>query len=139
MILPSLKKIQDEIIILNKQKEMDENSILTLSKTLHDLKSTLLDRGKILYNLHIRETHILEIFRLASIHFPRLQEQSELSPKDIQELEKWINKAKDNDGLICIIEAMEELRKYYPRDIKSNLYGLVQKIIMEGAYKKKKK
>ncbi len=111
-LLPSLNKVQDEISYLNER----------------------------LYPLRLRESHLSEILRLASLHLPRLQKHKELSLKDIQELEKWIARTKNNDGLINIIEALNELKKYvYPGDIKCNLYGLIQKILVEGAFKKEER
>lgn len=91
------------------------------------------------YSLQESEVHLTEILRIAKIHFPRLRNQpdGELTPADHAELEKWISRAKSVDSLKSIVIALKELSKYYPHDIKSNLYGLVQKIIIEGPFKQK--
>jgi hypothetical protein len=89
-----------------------------------------------LYDYQQRLLHVQEIYRLASQQFPRLRREQigTLNAADRAELEKWIGRAKSNDGLLSIIRALEELGKYFPTDMKSNLYGLVQKIIIEGPY-----
>ena len=80
------------------------------------------------------------IYKLALHHFPRLRNENpdNLTPEDVAELKKWIGRTKSTDGLKDIVNALSELSKYYPKDIKSNLYGLIQKIIMGGAYRVKK-
>jgi hypothetical protein len=89
-----------------------------------------------LYNLQQRLLHVQEIYRLASLQFPRLRREPRgtLTEADRAELEKWIGRAQTPDGLTSIVSALEELSKYFPADMKSNLYGLVQKIIIEGPY-----
>jgi len=93
-----------------------------------------------LYEEEIRQLHISEAFRLARIHFPRLNGHKNrgLSLTDEAELEKWIKRAGTIDGLRDIVDAIRELQKYYPSDVKINLYALVQKIISGGAYHSKR-
>jgi hypothetical protein len=61
-----------------------------------------------------------------------------LSAEDIAEVEKWISRAKSTDGLKDIKEALEEMNKYYPGEV-SNIYAVIQKIIIGGANKSKRK
>jgi hypothetical protein len=86
--------------------------------------------------LHL--SHVKEIFRLAKTQFSRLRALPEqtLTDADVKELDKWIGRVKSTDGLLDIQKALLELDKYSPSDIKLNLYALVQKIIIEGPYKK---
>ena len=67
------------------------------------------------------------------------REAQHLTDADVAEIEKWVGRAKSIDSLEGIANAMRELQKYQPIDIKSNLYALVQKIIIEGAYGQKSK
>jgi hypothetical protein len=122
--------------------------ILTLEKlkksTEQDIeikKKDLLTISEELYNLKLRAVHIEEIYRLATLQFSRLRARPglPLTDADMAELSKWIGRAKGSQGLMDIIEALKELQKYYPGDIKSNLYALTQRIIIGGAYKKGKK
>jgi hypothetical protein len=99
-----------------------------------------------LYLKKISLAHVKEIFRLAKIQFSRLHRNKDLNTTeptltdaDVRELNKWISRVKGEDGLIDIIKAITELDKYSPSDIKVNLYALVQKIIIEGPYKKQRK
>lgn len=94
-----------------------------------------------LYQKKIYMTHIREIFRLAKIQFSRFRKLPEatLTEADVQELNKWIGRALAEDGLIDIINAILELEKYKASEIKSNLYALVQKIIIGGAFNQGKK
>lgn len=104
------------------------------------LRAILRECDKELYELRSKELHIKEIYRLAKIHFPRLRRQEgDINPKDVAELEKWIRRAKSIDGLKAIVDALTEIEKYQPSDIKSNFYALVQRIIIGGSYKDKKK
>jgi len=84
--------------------------------------------------------HIKEIYRLAKYQFARLQNRPnpELNDMDVQELDKWISRAKTEDGLITIKKSISELDKYAPSEIKSSVYALVQKIIIDGPYGQKK-
>jgi hypothetical protein len=129
------------------------NSLLIKKKTditsrhedLHLLKvkmdedrATLNKKAVELYKLQLEILHISEIYRLAEIHFPRLRSQPKgtLMEKDIIEIDKWISRVKSEEGLKNIVAALRVLSKYHPHDIRSNLYGLVQKIIVEGPFKK---
>lgn len=93
------------------------------------------------YELQLNLSHIKEIFRLAKSQFSRLRAlpDPKLSDADVKELDKWIGRVKSEDGLLGIRDAIRELDKYNPADIKTNLYALVQKIILEGPYKGAKK
>ena len=93
---------------------------------------------KTLYELKVRELHVQEIYRLAKIHLPRLQkhEDGELTDADIRELEKWIGRAKTEEGLINIRNALAEMVKYYSKEVRKNVYALIQKIIIEGPHGK---
>lgn len=137
--MDNIKKIQDEFKIL--QEEMD--SINITLQNLEVQKASLLTRkqqiDQSLYKKSIIICHIQEILRLAKIHFLRLNHQKALTLEDIAELNKWVGRAKSEDGLKDIVEALSELEKYSPSDIKTNLYALVQKIIIGGAYKGRKK
>jgi hypothetical protein len=131
---------------MKKFEEMEKN-ILQLKKDIIAaekeirFKETILNTiEEQLYNEELKFLHISRIYRIASLQFPRLrgENSNDLSPEDVKELEKWIDRAKSADGLKNIVDALTELSKYFPKDIKSNIYGLVQKIIIEGAYKVKK-
>lgn len=128
-----INDIREQIIKLRADKTDAE-------KEIHFKKTLLQTIEDELYDLELKFLHICRIYRLAQIHFPRLRgENSEdLTSEDIQELEKWINRAKSPDSLKDIVDALAELSKYFPKDIKSNLYGLIQKIIIEGAYRTRK-
>jgi hypothetical protein len=90
-----------------------------------------------LYVLKEEALHIHQIYRLAMRHFPRLKGTESLTQDDINELEKWIKRAKNSNGLKDIVTALNELEKYSRINIRKNLFALVQKIIIEGPYKKK--
>lgn len=107
-----------------------------------ELEQLKISAEKLRRNLHQKEiylTHVKEIYRLAKYQFTRLRMQTnmELSSADVVELEKWIGRVKNEDGFTTIKQAIRELDKYSPSEIKSNLYALVQKIIIEGPYSKK--
>lgn len=116
-----------------KEKETAEKKIEFEKTLLSTINTTL-------YELELEHLHITRIYDLASHHFPRLRggQPNDLTENDHKELEKWIGRAKSIDGLQDIVNALAELSKYFQKDIKSNLYGLVQKIIIEGAYRVKK-
>jgi len=133
----SAQKSKKQVDSLNKERDQLVSDI--------KLKMSRLDKvQQELYVAQLRSLHLEEIYRLAQIHLPRLRGEKEgkLIQADIQELEKWISRAKSNDGLKAIVDALEELQKYFPHDVKSNLYALVQRIIIGGAFhgkgKKKK-
>jgi len=97
------------------------------------LQKTLEAVGASQYAATQKLVHIEEIFRVARIQFNRLRlTTGELSSADVQEIEKWIKRAKNQDGLQNILNALNSLKKFRPRDIKRNLYALIQKIIIEG-------
>lgn len=107
-----------------------------LIKNLDTVKIELKETEAELYQVRTRELHIAEIYRLAAHHFSRLRRQTgeSLMVQDIAELEKWIGRARSNDGLKNIVDALAELKKYRPIDITKNVYALVQKMIIEGVY-----
>lgn len=89
--------------------------------------------------LRIRSVRIREIFRIAAAQLPRLRGDAsgKLNDRDTAELDKLIGRAKTDEALLAITNGINELQKYkYPADIR-NLYGLLQKIIIEGPRKKK--
>lgn len=107
-----------------------------LTQNLDAIKVELKEIDAELYQIRTRELHISEIYRLAAHHFSRLRRQTgeSLMIQDISELEKWIGRARSNEGLKNIVDALMELNKYRPVDITKNIYALVQKIIIEGSY-----
>lgn len=131
---PSLKKATERKKALQEKQE-------ALARELETTKAMLSECQRELYEAMLAEAHINEIYRLARIHFPRLHRQKDqgLSEADVMELEKWIARAKSVSGLKDIADALEELQKYYPSDIKSNLYALVQRIIIGGPYHEAKR
>jgi chromosome segregation ATPase len=125
MVLKSLTELSEKIKTLETEKEASEISINELTHRVEAIKSQL-------YQANEQKLHLAEIVRLAAHHFPRLRNQKELTDADYAELEKWVRRAKSVDGLKSIVAALQEIGKYERYDIKSNLYGLVQKIIIEG-------
>jgi hypothetical protein len=107
-----------------------------------DLKKVMLNTfSEALHKTKLKELYLTEINRLAALHFVRLRKTTPttvvdpgLTGDDYRELEKWIARAKSTEGLKNIVDALTELNKYYPKDIKSNLYALVQRIIIEGPF-----
>lgn len=94
------------------------------------------------YILKEKELHIIEIFRQAKIHFPLLRNDpsSSLTVADVAELDKWIGRTKTIDGLKSIITAIKSVgSKYTAKGIHSNLYALIQKVIIEGPKDMRKK
>jgi len=112
--------------------------ITDLEITINSATEKLDQNKNTLYENLERVLHIQEIQRLAKLHFTRLRKQNELTQADYDELEKWIRRAKSNDGLKSIVLALNEIEKYKSYDIKTNLYALVQKIIIEGPNHSKK-
>jgi hypothetical protein len=139
--MDALKKFAEEYKILQGEEESLKSNLRSLEITKRDYMTRLEQVSNFLYKKKIALCHMEEIFRLAGAHFPRLRnfKPSQLTEEDNQELIKWIGRAKSEDGLKDIIDALNELGKYRPIDIKTNLYALVQKIIIGGAYKEKKK
>jgi len=138
--MSSIERTNEEVEITKKEIANIRQDVQNLNLSLVAYGNRLDNLEKVLYRKNIRLLHIKEIYRLAKQQFSRLRESEEdLSEADITELEKWIGRAKsDEGGLIDIIEALQELRKYLPTEIKSNLYALIQKIIIGGAWKKTK-
>jgi preprotein translocase subunit SecA len=132
---------QNEVESCEIRQKNVEQDIIDAKKVIKELSEKLASKQMATYNAREDLLHINEILRLAKIHFPRLRKQSDekLTEADYRELEKWINRAKSPDSLKVIVLALNELSKYYPEDIKSNLYALVQKIIIGGAFGGKKK
>lgn len=123
----SLKKASEIRESLEKRKDKLVESYNFTAILLNECKADL-------YQAQLKEIHIKEIYRLAELHFNRLLRRSNksLTVDDILELEKWIGRTKTIEGLRVIVTALEGLKKYQPSEIRSNLYGLVQKIIIEG-------
>jgi chromosome segregation ATPase len=133
----SLLKAQEESDVLKKDIESLQAEADDIETRLKVIRGNLGTLEKDLYDKNLRMLHIKEIYRMAKHQFSRLRNESEphLTEEDVQELEKWVGRAKSDQGLVNIREALIELNKYLSRDIKLNLYALVQKIIIEGAYK----
>jgi hypothetical protein len=124
-------------IATESRKQLDE-AVIKLENEIKDKTNDLEQVRKDLYEASLRELHIKEIYRLAKIQFSRLL-QRDLNTADIEEIEKWIGRAKCIDSLAGIANALNELQKYLPADIRSNLYALVQKIIIGGAFHQKRR
>jgi hypothetical protein len=133
-IEPSVLKIPKDIKTLDDEKGVLNNTIKNAEARLHEISQKL-------YDLKLWELHVTEIYRLAKLQFIRLRNNGSchLTGADVAELEKWIGRVRNPEGLENIIEALKELNKYYPHEIRSNLYALVQKIIIEGPYKSRKR
>jgi chaperonin cofactor prefoldin len=137
----NIEKIINEIAILREEG----NLICKQADDLEVRRKELSDRMKkihhSLYEKTVSLEHINEILRLAKNQFSRLRKipVETLTPDDLAELSKWIGRAKSDEGLKDIIDALNELEKYEPSQITKSLYALCQKIIIEGAYKKNKK
>lgn len=122
------------------KRELLEAAIKKLEEEITQRNMTLAQTRRDLYDVSLRELHLREIYRRAKIEIPRLRKDpGHLTEADVAELEKWIAREKTTEGLARIADAMEELRKYRPFDIRTNLYALIQRIIIEGAYKGRKK
>ena len=125
--LSEVAKLNDDKARIEKDLDLKRIMLNALSEDLHRAK--------------LRELYLTEINRLATQHFIRLRKTTPttvvdpcLTGDDYRELEKWIARAKSTEGLKNIVDALVELNKYYPKDIKSNLYALVQRIIIEGPF-----
>lgn len=134
-----MNKIMEEIDLL----EADSNQITVELTQLHKRQQELHANKdviqKALYEKNFVLIQVKEIYRLAAIQFSRLRDKANspnLTDPDIQELEKWIGRAKTQEGLMDILNAITELTKYKPSEVR-NIYALVQKIIIGGAYHKK--
>jgi hypothetical protein len=131
------KEIKDQEDRLEKIKQTVQ--ILNLKRM--DLISNQEFEERELYYKKICLTHIKEIYRLAKNQFSRIRGLPEptLTEADVLELDKWVGRAKSPESLIDISNALMELNKYQPSEIKSNLYALVQRIIIGGAYNQGKR
>jgi hypothetical protein len=136
------------LIELDKEIANDTQEILKLNRSIAELTAKLnlskaiLDKTEHdLAQKKISLCYIQEIFRSAQYQFSRLRRSTEstLTATDVQEIDKWINRATSDDSLISIKNSITELNKYKPSEIKSNLYALIQRIIIGGAYHQRKK
>jgi len=123
------------------KRKLLETAIKKLEEEITQRNTALAQTRRDLYNVSLRDLHLREIYRRAKIEIPRLRKEppGHLTEADVAELEKWIAREKTTEGLARIADAMEELRKYRSFDIRTNLYALIQRIIIEGAYKGRKK
>ncbi len=139
--MDNMKKIQEEYKILEAEDKNIEQKLVEIERGKLELLNRRQQIKKSLYEKSVALCHVLEIFRIAAMQFSRLRrnQNEALSVSDINELNKWIGRAKSEDGLKDIVNALNELGKYSPSDIKTNLYALVQKIIIGGAFKQKQK
>lgn len=130
-MLESLSTVKSEIYSLKQEKDLKEKLLIATQERLTNIQN-------ILYQKQQTELHLSEIYRQATIQFPRLNGRpgSELTKEDLGEIEKWISRAKTCEGLIAIVKAIEEMAKYKPNQIK-NIYAVVQKIIIEGPRSRK--
>jgi chaperonin cofactor prefoldin len=135
----NIEKIHNEIAVLRKEGDL----ICKQFDLLEEQRKKISDRMKrihqSLYEKTVFLNHINEILHLAKIHFSRLRKSpvETLTPEDMAELNKWIGRAKSDQGLKDIVDALNELEKYEAHQVK-NLFALCQKIIIGGAYKKVK-
>jgi hypothetical protein len=134
-----IKQLQDEIRVLETEKKAiaEELAKLQAEKISFLRRQEQVDQS--LYQKGVTLFHVHEILRVANIQFSRLRGKEGLTIDDLSELNKWIGRVKSEDGLKDIIGALNELQKYQPASIKTNLYALVQKIIIGGAYKQGRK
>ena len=125
-MLDQISEIKKTVNDLQKQENQIEQDIRAKNGELHEIHEKL-------FRARVIHLYLLEIFRLASFHFPRLRKQpnGELTPEDLQELDKWVGRVKSTDGLKSIVDALKEIAKYQAPQIK-NVYALVQNIIIEG-------
>jgi hypothetical protein len=141
--MKSLIDLGREVLETDQTINVLKNRLETISQEKKDLILKLEELERQIYLKKISLAHIKEIFRLAKIQFSRLRRDKNSGPTltdaDVRELDKWIGRVKNEDGLIDIRNAIIELDKYSPSDIKTNLYALAQKIIIEGPYKKQRK
>lgn len=137
----SIEKISNEIDLLRREGDLICKQVDDLEMQRKKLSDRMKKIHQSLYEKTVSLEHINEILRLAKIQFSRLRKipVETLTSGDIAELSKWIGRAKSDEGLKDIIDALNELEKYEPSQITKSLYALCQKIIIEGAYKKNKK
>ena len=135
------------LLELRHEMEEDEHAIEVIKSGIQATKSQLDDgmrqleeRERALSTKAIYMCHIKEIYRLAKYQFARLQNRpnQDLNDTDVLELNKWLARAKNEEGLNTIKKSIAELDKYAPSEIKSSVYALVQKIIIDGPYGQKK-
>ena len=132
--MPSLESTVDIRVEILKEE------CVKLSLEIKDRQKALEIFQNQLFEEQMKQLHIKEVFRLAKLQFPRLrgEKSNMLSTADVAELEKWLKRAKTTEGIKDIIDAIKELQKYYKADVKTNLYALVQKIIIGGAIHSKR-
>ena len=141
----SLSQSLEELDVLKKESSLLQVEMNNLTYSMNLKRSRMETVEKALYEKNIRLIQLKEIYRLAKLQFSRLRNSGsfayseELTDADVEELEKWIGRARSEQGLVDILEAIQELGKYRARDIKTNLYALVQKIIIGGAWKRQQK
>jgi hypothetical protein len=132
------EKLREEYTILLEEKKGLVTKLDGLEKEKNILKARVEQIEKSLYEKTISMCHINEIFRVAEMQFSRLRGTKKgLTAEDIKELNKWIGRALSEDSLKDIVNALNELKKYLPSQIRQNLYALVQKIIIGGAFTQK--
>ena len=135
MKMNNIEKINDEIVVLRNEGD----SICKQFDLLEEQRKKLSERSKkiqqSLYEKTIFLNHINEILRLAKIQFSRLRRSptETLTAQDMAELNKWIGRARSDQGLKDIVNALNELDKYEPQQVQ-NFYAVCQKIIIGGAY-----
>ena len=115
-------------------------AVENLERNIAEQRAAISKHQGELYKLQQLALYLGEIKRLAQIHFPRLRGMSSslLTEEDGHELRKWVSRAESLNDLKKVMDAIAELEKYSPKAV-TNIYGLVQSIIIEGAYGKRKK
>jgi hypothetical protein len=133
----ALEKIQSEFKVLREEESSIIEKLKSFDEQKKILKGRLQEMQTDLFEKGVYTCYITEIFRIAKIQFSRLNKRvnEELIPVDTLELNKWIGRVKSEQGLRDIIDALKELAKYKPGQVK-NIYALTQRIIIGGAYKK---
>jgi hypothetical protein len=136
----TLAELQLELVTDKKEIHELKTKINGLENAIFQAKWSLESKERELALKNTYLTTLYEIYRIATFQFSRLRNEpkANLTPEDIAELNKWIGRAKTGEGINAIIQAIKELDKYSSSEIKS-VYALVQKIIIEGTYKKKTK
>ena len=136
-----LEKLQEELGILQNEEKNIYTQIEAIERKRQSFLLRLEQINKSLYEKNVYACHMKEIFRIAKMQFSRLRgsKVEALSLLDVIELNKWIGRVKSEESLKDIVNALNELEKYHPSEIRVNLYALVQKIIIGGAYKQKRK
>lgn len=129
-----------DIKSIRKAIENHKKTIAGFERRIAADNLTINQQQEEMHRLQQIDLYLSEIKRLARLHLPRLRGRTgfELTEEDNRELKKWVSRAESLNDLKKVMDALAELEKYSPAAV-SNPYGLVQSIIIEGAYGKRKK